>query len=159
MANFMQLVKTLEDRQRAYNLEVIDTYFSAEQFVDLLVALLNTKSCRACELRGCESSVSKWMRLEAVALLSWHLHGGQPSRMYHDDAAPYDVSRTLNSLQGDPPNRVERNHFWDRLRSGWLVPAKVRSSVQLACFFEVCFQCLCLCERCCDVLRAWRPHT
>ena len=122
----MQLVAKLEDRQRMYCLEVTGTYFTADEFMSLVVKLLHARACQQCILRGCGSDISRWERAQAFVLLSWDLgHSGQSTRMYQDDGAPFDVSGATPLLQEEVPKHNVQDRFWGKLTKDWVQPAKV----------------------------------
>jgi hypothetical protein len=124
----VQLIATMEKRQRAYSVELHNTYFPAETFIKLVLALLRSKSCQSINLRRCGSDVSPWERQQAYGLLSQHLHCGQAHHMYQDDGAPFGMEGSASLLQGGQLR--ERENFWRDLLKRW-VAGKVCTAIRV----------------------------
>ena len=123
----MQLIETLEARQRPYSLTLSDSHMTEADFIGLVLALLRSSACQAVALQGCESDVPKWQRQQAHVLLLLYFQSDHARRMYVDDGSPYDQAGSAVVSHRDLPTQPAQVEFRRMLLKRWIMPAKVRS--------------------------------
>jgi hypothetical protein len=122
----LQLLAVLEERQRLYSLDIINTNFSETTYVRMLLMLLQHDFPQAISFRGCKSDVPRWIRQEAYILLSYRLWREGSQRRFVDDENPVELPGNPGADRSDRGTEVARLKFAQQLLDEWLVHCKVR---------------------------------
>jgi hypothetical protein len=111
----VQLVRTMERRELLYSLDIAETAFEGDDYINLLLALLRSRLAVHVAFRGCNHACSPWLRQQAFMYLRMHLPGGCT-----DDSQVLAASRESDAK--------EANALTDRLLKEWIQPCRVRDS-------------------------------
>lgn len=119
----MQLVRVLEVRSLPYSLDIAETNFTAEDYVELLLLLLRSRFAARVAFRACNTLASPWLRQRAFVFLRLSLPGG----CVDDGLLPHAAPHT------DPKEEADLS---SRLIEQWLRPCHVRPLPPLHCASE-----------------------